>query len=665
MRIPKSLLSLPLLGAVIISSACEQSGGKQKTSATPPPKATAPTLTAQKEPEKPKVEPTKPPAQQQDPVQTLIDQVEKEYQKGQANYKAGHLEAAKDSFDRAFDMMLQGPVDVHSDERLEREFDKIVEAVNTLEMAALKEGDGFTEQKSEPAPIDEANDVTFPVDPNVKAKAEAELKETHSDLPLVMNDRVASFINFFANGKGRSTLEHALARSGRYREMISRVLKEEGVPQDLIYLAQAESGFHPLALSRAGARGMWQFMASRASGYGLERNWWLDERQDPEKATRAAARHLKDLYNQFGDWYLAMAAYNSGPGNVQRAVQRTGYADFWELYQRGVLPKETQNYVPIIVAVTIMAKNPAQYGLEHIVPEPAPKVDTVKINYPVDLRLVAECADTSVDTLQELNPSLLRLTTPKDRDFDLRLPAGTADKFQTAIAAIPQDMRVWWRYHKVQPGETLEQVARRYRTTGKAIAEANNLEDEELQRESKLIIPVTPGRSVESGSSLAFSKRATRYKVRKGDTVLSVADDFSVPVDRLRKWNHLKGTSLKPGRTLLIYKPVAGEEPAGRSVASRTKKGASKPKKVVSEDEDDEPALDAKSQQKGHLAPVSKKTDRKKDTANPGKKQTHKVKKGETLTSIAAEYNTSVEQLKKDNGKIAKNLRAGSVLVIK
>ena len=205
---------------------------------------------------------------------------------------------------------------------------------------------------------------------NVKANAEAEIKSTHSDLPLMMTDQVAGYINYFSN-RGRGTLERALARSGQYDEMIRRTLKQEGVPQDLIYLAQAESGFHPLAVSRAGARGIWQFMASRAKGYGLERNWWMDERQDPEKATRAAAHHLHDLYNQFGDWYLAMAAYNSGPGTVQSAVKRTGYADFWELYRRNVLPKETRNYVPIILAVTIMAKNPEQYGLSSVVKEQA------------------------------------------------------------------------------------------------------------------------------------------------------------------------------------------------------------------------------------------------------------------------------------------------------
>src|SRR6185369_7663324 len=191
-------------------------------------------------------------------------------------------------------------------------------------------------------------------------------------------------------------------------------LKEEGVPQDLIYLAQAESGFHPLALSRAGARGMWQFMGSRAKGYGLERNWWMDERQDPEKSTRAAARHLKDLYNQFGDWWLAMAAYNSGAGNVQRAVQRTGYADFWELYRRNVLPKETKNYVPIIVAMTIVAKNPAQYGLNDVAIEPPLEPDVVKTNYAVDLRLVAEAVDAPVEDIAELNPALIRRVTPRD-----------------------------------------------------------------------------------------------------------------------------------------------------------------------------------------------------------------------------------------------------------
>src|SRR6202045_4901614 len=327
--------------------------------------------------------------------------------------------------------------------------------------------------------MEKANEPTPGVDQNVKAKAETEIKFTRSDLPLMMTDQVAGYINYFSN-RGRRTVEGALARSGRYEDMIRRILREEGVPQELIYLAQAESGFHPLAVSRAGARGMWQFMGSRAKGYGLERSWWVDDRQDPEKATRAAAHHLKDLYNQFGDWYLAMAAYNSGPGRVQSAVKRTGYADFWELYRRNVLPKETRNYVPIILAVTIMAKNPSQYGLDNITPEQPVPYDTVPISYPVDLRLVAECVDATAEDLLDLNASLLRLTTPKfsdnDGEFDLHLPAGTADKFQTAAPAIQAAKRVWWRYHKVQGWETLASIARTYHTTPKSIAQANNLD---------------------------------------------------------------------------------------------------------------------------------------------------------------------------------------------
>ena len=640
------------MGVVIISTACEEHGARS-TASTPPPQATPPAITlpeAQKSAEPALAAQAAPQPQESDPVPGIIAGAEREYQKGQANYQAGHLDAAKVNFDNAFDILLQSKVGVHDDDRLENEFDKIVEGVHQIEMQALKEGDGFTEQKSEPAPIDEANDITFPVDPNVRAKAEEELRNTRSDLPLMMNDQVASFINYFSS-RGKGTLERGLARSGRYRDMIQSVLKQEGVPRDLIYLAQAESGFHPLALSRAGARGMWQFMGSRASGYGLERNWWVDDRQDPEKATRAAARHLKDLYNQFGDWYLAMAAYNSGPGTVQRAVQRTGYADFWELYRRGVLPKETKNYVPIIIAVTIMAKNPAQYGLQDVVPDQPPAVDKVKIDYPVDLRLVAECTDAPLATLQDLNPSLLRMTTPRGEDFVLNLPAGTADRFEKSIASIPQDKRTFWRYHKVQSGETLTEIARRYRTTAKDIAEVNNLQPQtELEKDARLVIPVTPGRQ---GEQTTYSKRPTRYKVRKGDTVLSVADDFGVPVERLRKWNHLRGNALRHGRTLVIYRPI-GSEPqfeTARARKSGKKATASTRLKRVSESETE-------------TKPTAKPKKTKRPPAADAPKR-HTVKRGETLTSIAETYNTTVTQLRKDNKNISSEIRPGQVVIIK
>src|SRR6266481_6249764 len=576
------------VAALLAACACQSA--RQPAAMLPATQATAPALTAanaggpslpqdsKSTPALPAPEAAPQPAPSSDPAADLIAKVEKEYLAGQDNYKAGHLEAARQNFDRAFDTLLSSDLQINADPRLEAEFDRILEGTNGFEMQALQQGDGFTEQKSEPAPIDEANSVTFPVDANIKAKAEAEIKSTHSDLPLMMTDQVAGYINYFSS-RGRGTLEHGLTRSGRYRTMIERILKEEGVPQDLIYLAQAESGFHPYAVSRAGARGIWQFMGSRARGYDLHHDVFVDERQDPEKSTRAAARHLKDLYSQFGDWYLAMAAYNSGPGTVQSAVKRTGYADFWELYRRNVLPKETRNYVPIIVAVTIMAKNPTQYGLDHLEKEKPVPYDTVTVDNPVDLRLVAECIDVSPSELQELNPSLLRMTTPQAPGFKLRLPAGTKEEFETAIAVIPPEMRVWWRYHKVVPGDTLSSIAGTYRSTPKAIAEANHLEDSaSLAPESKLAIPIVPGKHSTTEDGATYARHATRYRIRKGDTVQSVADNFAVPPAMVRRWNRLKGESLRGRSVVYVHLPIT---PNADRVARASNFSKSRQKKAV------------------------------------------------------------------------------------
>ncbi len=633
MRFRKSHLLLPIVASLVLATISCETAEKKKTTASPPVQSLAPAPTqASKLAPPAKIEdPAKPLGSNSDAVEALVAQVEQELQAGQASYAAGHLEAARANFDKAVDLLLEGPLDIRSDERLQAEFDKVIDGVHTLEMAALKEGDGFTEQKSEPAPIDEANNITFPEQPTVTPEQQAAVKRIPSELPLDLKPAVENYIYFFSS-RGRGTLEAALARSGRYRDMIQQVLKEEGIPQELIYLAQAESGFHPLAVSRAGARGMWQFMASRATSYGLERNWWVDERQDPEKATRAAARHLKDLYKQFNDWYLAMAAYNSGPGTVQTAVARTGYADFWELYNRGVLPKETRNYVPIILAVTIMAKNPAQYGLEHVALESPLQADTVKIDYPVDLRLVAECTDASVATLQDLNPSLLRMTTPKDGDFELRLPPGSKDKYLTNVAAIPVDQRVWWRYHKVASGDTLASIGRKYHITARAIATANDLRaNDTLQPDSRLIIPLAPGRG--AAANTAFSKKILRYHVRKGDTVLSVADDFGVPATRLRQWNHLHGNQLRSGRVLIIHRAVAEPEPA------RVRKGSA------------------------HRETTAAKS-RSSNDLNASRRRVHRVKPGETLSSIAAEYNTTVAQLQRNNKLASATIHPEDRLII-
>jgi membrane-bound lytic murein transglycosylase D len=371
---------------------------------------------------------------------------------------------------------------------------------------------------------------------------------------------------------------------------------------------------------------MWQFMSGRGRGYGLQRTRWTDDRQDPEMATRAAARHLRDLYNQFGDWYLAMAAYNSGPGGVQSAVKRTGYADFWELYRRNVLPRETRNYVPIILAVTIMAKNPKQYGLDTLVLDQPIPYDSLKLDYPVDLRLVAQCLDVPPGALQDLNPRLLRWTTPETGKFELHLPAGTVDQYQQAIAQIPASKRVWWRYHKVAPGDTLYSIARAYRTTPTLIAQQNNLEMAGLlDPESHLVVPIAPGKHAANEDAQSYSRRITRYRVRKGDTVQTVADNFNVPPAMVRRWNRLRGNSLSGRRVLYLHQPIS-------PVTVSTRK-----------------------------APKSKLNNKLQSELTPAK---HEVKPGETLYSIATFYHTTVKALQEANGNLAV-LKPGMILVIR
>jgi membrane-bound lytic murein transglycosylase D len=506
--------------------------------------------------------------------QVLIRRVEEKFASGEQNYKAGHLEAARKDFDDAVDGMLQSGYDLNSDTQLSELFHRVVDTVYNYELQAFRAGDGFNEAPAVPAPIDEVAEMTFPVDPRLKARAEEAAKNISHDLPLTVNDEVLSFLNFFQTPRGRAIVETGLRRAGRYRGMIARVLSEEGVPQDLIYLAQAESAFQPTALSRAGARGMWQFVAYRGQEYGLRHTWWLDERQDPEKATRAAAQHLRDLYKMFGDWYLAMAAYNCGPGNVQKAIERTGYADFWELYRRNVLPRETKNYVPIILALTLIAKDAPHYGIQ-AEPESPVATDMVKPGRAIDLRLVAETIDVDVETLRTLNPSLLRLATPDDPAFELRLPLGTAPKFSAEIADIPPDKWVSWRRHRVAAGETLTAIAKKYRVTPKAIADANNLESATaLNAGEKLIIPAVQ-------PAAENKRRMVSYRVRKGDTFLGIADRFSVESEDLLKWNHLKSKRVRRGMVLRVYTADSTTERAATHARVKSRKKLARPAAVA------------------------------------------------------------------------------------
>jgi membrane-bound lytic murein transglycosylase D len=491
---------------------------------------------------------------QQQRIKVLIDQVEAAYAQGQAAYHKGDLAGAKADFDRAVDLMLAGGIDIKTNPALQDEFDHIVDGVNALEMEALKQGNGFV-PKEEPTPAEVASDVTFGVNPNIVAKAQANLATTKSDLPLVVNDYVASYINFFANTqRGHNTLLHSFQRSGRYRAMIQRVMAEEGVPQDLIYLAVAESGFNPRAMNpKSHAGGMWQFMPT--GSYGLARNAYVDERFDPEKSTRAYARYMKFIYDQLGDWYLSMAGYDWGSGNIQRAVQKTGYADFWELYRRNNLPAETKNYVPQILAAIIIANNPTQYGFDEVTLDAPVLTDTVTIHYSVDLRLVADIVDAPMDELTALNPSLLRMVTPPDASFDLHLPAGAATLYQQRIATVPEARRTSWRYHRVAADDTLASVAHQFHVSESELASANQIgASGSLQGVEALAIP--------QAVVATASARTSMYTARRGDTLVTIADRFGVSLNDLRNWNGISGPRVEPGRRLHVTEPSTASHAA-------------------------------------------------------------------------------------------------------
>jgi len=480
-------------------------------------------------------------------VQDLIAKAEASYKSGVANYNANRLDAARQDFDAAVDTMLSSGMDLKNDPQLSDEFDQLLSGINSLELVALKQGNGFS-PKVEEAPLDEANDVTFAPDPVLVTKVTAELKTTASDLPLVVNEYVAGWISAFSNSPARrATLKRSLERAGKYKDMISKILRENGVPQDLIYQAVAESGFQPQALNRgSGAGGMWQFMPF--GDYGLVRNGYFDERFDPEKSTLAYAKYMKLLYSMFGDWYLAMAAYDWGPGRVQHVVARTGYADYWELYRRAALPAETKAYVPGIIAAIIMAKNPAQYGLTDLVPDAPVLSDKVTTDYAIDLRLVADLTDSTVAEIVGLNPALLRLATPSGISYDLHLPSGSHSKYLDRLQNIPEENRASWRYHIVKEGETLDEIATTLHSHASEISAYNELK---------------PGQPIDAGDELVVPIAASsampgqeRYTLRRGDTLVTVADRFGVTVEQLRAWNKLSSGYVVPGRSLYVAEPI-------------------------------------------------------------------------------------------------------------
>jgi membrane-bound lytic murein transglycosylase D len=419
----------------------------------------------------------------------LMQRADQAFLRGKKAYQASDTRQARREFDTAIDLMLEASEKRPSDRQaFQARLDEMVDAVHRYDLAGLGAGADVGAARFEKAPLEDLLQMTFPVDPKLKDKVKEQVQATVSQLPLSVNDAVLGYINYFS-GRGRKTLIAGLERAGRYRPLIQRILQEEGVPQELIHLAQAESGFFPRAISYKAAGGMWQFMAWRGQEYGLMRTAYTDDRFDPEKATRASARHLHDLYNMFGDWYLAMAAYNCGPVAVARAVERTGYADFWELRNRHALPEQTTNYVPIILAMTIMTKNAAEYGLDGVVPEAPLEYDTIEADAPTHLGLVADLTDAPMPELLDLNPALLKGVAPAG--YVLHVPKGTGSALSASLQMIPAERRASWRMHKVSGGETLASIGKRYGMVPGSIAAANGLTQATPAAGERLLIPVT------------------------------------------------------------------------------------------------------------------------------------------------------------------------------
>jgi membrane-bound lytic murein transglycosylase D len=521
-----------------------------------------------------------PPAPAPDPVAALIQTSEGYFATGERELKLGHLDRARVEFDRAVDVLLESPYGARTDVRMREHFDRLIDRINAHEVTALAQGDGFSEAKTEPASIDEILAIATFTKPDAKASTEeavkADLAATEHDVPIPQNAKVLAAVELL-NGRLRDYVQESLVRGSKYLPMIQNVLRAEGLPLDLAYIPVIESGFKTNALSKASAKGPWQFMKPTAKDHGLKTDWYIDERSDPEKATLAAAKYLKTLHRLFnGDWNLVLAAYNGGLGRVQRAMRVAGADDFWSLAESPkYLPRETREYVPLILAAIIVAKNPAQYGFEYTAAETV-AYEKVPVPRAVDLRRVAEWTGTTIDEIQALNPELRRWTTPvKYPDYEVKVPLGTADKLAARLATTPASELGALNWYSVKSGETLATVARKLRVARVDLAEANHLSVKSRIRAGQdLIIPRAPAtlmaarterpvpatvasRAIAGPAAVATvgrqpESRPVTYRVKRGDTLVSIARLFDTTVDRLRSLNRLRTSHIAVGDRLTV-----------------------------------------------------------------------------------------------------------------
>ncbi len=540
-------------------------------------------------------------------IQRVIDRSTSYFQSAEVNFKDGNFEKARREYDRALDIVLESGIDVRTDARLQQYYQTLVDNVfrrqmtllsalpstnnavaiseelqqtqqpaqksasqnqqdkNKKDQPATTDRGGFGQQTFAPSPLDELAKIKLTQDETKdvsEQQVESAVAQAKLDFNFKPNALIQSFINYY-QGRGRATMENGLRRSGRFMTLARKIFKEEGVPQDIAWLGQVESAWSPVARSWAAAVGLWQFIPGTGARYGLNQNYYVDERSSFEKATRASARYLKWLANRYdGNWELAMAAYNSGEGRVDSAVARSGYADFWEIYQRGLIPQETRNYVPNILATIIIAKDPERYGFEGIKPEPPLMYDFVKVNNMTDLHLVADAVDVSFDFLQALNPELKRGVTPPGVEHLLRVPTGKGRVLQAALLRIPVEKRSSWRMLTAQAGDDFDSISRKTGVSAESIEQVNG---GSIKAGQKIIIPA--GGNVRMASLTSRGSAATAlsvkggtakvitYKVRRGETLGDIAGRYNTSVRDIATLNRI-GTSEKLRAGQMIKVPV-------------------------------------------------------------------------------------------------------------
>ena len=569
-------------------------------------------------------------------------------------------------------------------------------ARSLLESPPSLDPEELAASEDEIALLDELLELTLPDEAPKELTHEEALLHTRSELPLVLTADVKRLLNYFTKtSRGMATMRVSLARGSAYRPMIERILEEEGVPREIYYLAMAESGFRPKAHSRVRATGMWQFMSSRGTQYGLRQDRYLDLRYDAETATRAAAKHLKDLHIEFGDWYLAMAAYNSGPNRVKRAIQQTGSRDYWTLIKRRALPSETRNYVPIILAMTLVGQNLELFDLGEIDFAPPLEYDTVRTSGETSFALIADTTGVSTDAIKDLNQALLRSATPPYA-YDLRLPKGAAERFERELALVPADKRLNWRRYEMRSGETLAAVAHRFNVKPETLLELNSLvPDDPIQGGQRLTVPTTTKLAIYryygGGQAGGLLEPGTgRYRIASGDTLGGIARRFRTTVSNLQQWNGLNSTRIRAGRYLIVdpnassgsatSTATSGSAPTGRYTVRRgdslSRIGARVGASVAQ--------LRAWNGIRGttiHIgqtlkvpgpAPTAPAPQRTSASAGlparqaPAPSSNHyRIRSGDSLSTIAVQFGVSVSDLRKWNNLRSSRIRAGNFLLVR